>query len=147
MRPSVHWRNGTCSTLPSENPCIIPAVIVIARFPFDSPDTPAGMERLSRFYAPADSAGVSSARSTRGALLRTLEYVKTGPNGETGETGETGESGMLVEVCRGTKLRAFRCLRVVNLRIIGRGSVKLPCAVEIVFRCVTSRSEGPLRRI
>ena len=118
-----------------------------SRFPFDSPDTPAGMERLSRFYASFDSAGVSSARSTRGALLRTVELVKTAPpNGETGETGETGK-GMLVEVCRGMKLRAFRCLRAVNLRIIGRGSVKLPCAVGILFHRVTSRFDDPLRRI
>ena len=117
----------------------------LSRFPFDSPDTPAGMDRLSRFYWTSNQAGVSSARSTRAALLRTLELARNSPsNGETGETGE----GMLVEVCRGTNLRAFRCLRAVNLRILGRGSVKLPCAVGNTIPIeVTPRSADPPPKI
>lgn len=91
-----------------------------SRFPFDSPDTPPGMEIISKLYSsPYEPVIAANARITRNALVYCMEIAL-----------EAGSVGPLVPVAMGKKIKNDHCFHLVSLRIKGRGSIKVPCAVS-----------------
>ena len=102
------------------NPFVGVSLIMESRFPFDSPDTPPGMEIISKLYSsPYGPVVAANARITRNALVYCMEIAL-----------EAGSAGPLVPVAMGKKIKTDHCFHLVSLRIKGRGSIKVPCAVS-----------------
>lgn len=102
-----------------------------SRFPYDFPDTPAGMDVMMTHYLNPFSTEVSKedAISAKSALLHMFSLVarENQMAGVVVPSAERGENAL-----RSLFEGVSSCLIPVHLKVEGKGRIVLPCAVGTV---------------